>query len=122
MAALEKQSSTGKTHQLAQNLDNLQLADEPLPWDNDCCQFKKPNGLQCGRRKPLDGEYCWQHKAAAEAAEAAAADEVAAPMTASTAYGLLFQGNDHWEDKTLSEFLTERYVVSYLDKHSFTQV
>ena len=181
MAALEKQSSTGKTHQLAQNLDNLQLCDEPLPWDNDCCQFRKPNGSQCGRRKPNDGDFCWQHAAAAlktyhvtitnfskeivevkakdeeeaeekalagnivkeiaigdpsqecdveevgnaaaaEAAEAAPADEVAAPMTASAAYGFLFQGNNHWDDKTLDEYLTERYVVSYLDAHSFTQV
>ena len=65
MAALEKQSSTGTTHQIDQNFDNLQLSDEPLPWDAMCCQFKKADGTQCGRRKPQDGDYCWQHAAAA---------------------------------------------------------
>ena len=102
MAALEKQSSTGTTHQLAQTLDNLQLADEPLPWDHECCQFTKPNGSQCGRRKPQNGDYCWQHKAAAEAAEAPKTYEVAVIEKRVSYYKVTAFSQDEAEEKALN--------------------
>ena len=116
MPPVKQQPLLGTQLQLEQTMDNLQLA----PTDKELQKMEKQKEKEAKQiEKELQKIEKQKEKEAKQEAKKKAAP--AAPMTASAAYGFLFEGNNHWEDKTLGDYLTERYVVSYLDAHSFTQ-